>query len=506
MRAEGSFLHRTFSGPFSGLLLGPGFWLAVAVVAGTAIRLPQMVHPATGPYAFRLAQTVFGVREYARDGVDLSRLPLPVFGVADNVPFEFPLFQGLARELMRLGPDATTATRLAGLISFQVAVLLWGALLYRWVGAWAAVGTAVLMEFLPFGLLWGGSPLIDFFSVALGLAMVLALDRWLRGGSWLFLALGSLAASTVFLVKVTTVPVAGLLLLVSVALVVADRGWRTSWRRIVAALALGPGLALVPFAIWTRYADGVKADSPATTFLTSNALLEWNFGTWSQRTDPEIWQVLAQRVSHEIAGVGLVALAAALVAGLVFGDLRHRVVLVGLVLGTLAPVLIFLNLYAVHSYYLIAVFPLLCAIPAVGLAALGARFGRPVAVPATVVGAALIATTAWLPLGNADVSAMRSPGPVPALSTQLARVTPTDAGIVLVGCDWDPTYLYEADRTGLMFRDQTPAEAWAENDIEDYGFIARCDPSVDPAPFMPAGYGVERSDEANVFRIVASKS
>ena len=65
--------------------------------------------------------------------------------------------------------------------------------------------------------------------------------------------------------------------------------------------------------------------------------------------------MIATRVAHEIAGFGLLSLAPGDRAG---GRLRHapamRVVLAGVVLGALAPVLIFYNLYVVHSYYLIS--------------------------------------------------------------------------------------------------------------------------------------------------------
>lgn len=489
--------------PVRAFLTRPGFWLAAALVVGTLVRLPQLFYPATGPYAFRLAQTAMGVREFARHGVDLSTSPLPVFGVADNVPFEFPLFQAIARELMRLGPDATEATRLAGLVSFQVVAVLWFVLLRRWVGPWVAVGAVVLLQFLPFGLLWGGAPLIDFFSVALGLGMVLALDSWMRGRAWPFLVVGAGLAWVLFLVKVTTVPASGILLLTAVVLVLVERGWRVSWRRILAALAVGPGLALVPLLLWTRHTDDVKAVSPATRFLTSGELTQWNFGTREQRTSSVIWSDLAQRVSNEIAGVGLLSLGVAILLVAVLGEAHQRVVMAGLVVGVLAPVLIFFNLYAVHTYYLTAVYPLLCAIPVLGVVTLAERFGSPrVVLPATLAMAVLLLTTWALPLGRSDLSFLRHEAPIEPLSARLLQVTPPDSEIVLIGCDWNPQFLYEADRTGLMFRQQTPAQAWAENDIDDYGFIAKCNDKVDPVSFLPAGYGVRPTRAPDVYRIV----
>jgi hypothetical protein len=471
---------------------------------GTLVRVPQLFQEATTSYAFRLAQTAMNTQGFADHGVDLRRSPLPVFGVADDVPFEFPLFQALAREVMRLGLDATSATRFVGLVSFQVVVLLWGVQLGRWIGAWAGVATAVLLELLPFGLLWGAAPLIDFFSVAVGLAMVLALERFMRAGSWAWLVAGAVAASLLFVVKVTTVPALGILLLVAIALLVVDVGLAVSWRRIVIALVVGPGLALLSLVLWTRHADAVKEASSATTFLTSYALHEWTFGTWAQRSDSAIWDLMFARVSGEMVGVWAVSLVLGLALALVLGDARHRIVVVGMALAAVAPVATFLNLYWRHDYYLSAVYPVICAIPVVGVAALAARHPRPrVVVPVAVVTAALMVSSVTTHEGKEALELARDPGPVRVLSHRLARVTPADAKVVVVGCDWNPTILYEAHRTGLMFRSDTRASrAWTENDIHDYDFIARCYPTLNPRSFLPPGYGVRPSGARDVFRIV----
>ena len=187
-------------------------WCLLVAIVGTAIRLPQTRHPLSGDYAFRLTQTAFPVREYAEHGIQLFKVPLPVFGNADNVPFEFPLFQVLARELMHLGISDGTATRLMGLLSFQAAAVLWWTLLRRWHSTRLAFLTLALAELLPFGLHWGATALIDFFSVALGLALVLCVDTWLREPERLrlvTLGLAVVSAWLLFLVKVTTVPAIG---------------------------------------------------------------------------------------------------------------------------------------------------------------------------------------------------------------------------------------------------------------------------------------------------------
>ena len=59
-----------------------------------------------------------------------------------------------------------------------------------------------------------------------------------------------------------------------------------------------PGL--VAAGLWTHYADGVKHRQPLARFLESSALWDWNFGTADQRTDPEPYRVIGERVGTEV--------------------------------------------------------------------------------------------------------------------------------------------------------------------------------------------------------------
>lgn len=486
------------------------FWCLLIVGIGTAAHLPQVLHSLSGAYAFRLTQTAFPVREFAEHGVQLFRVPLPVFGDADNVPFEFPLFQVMARELMHLGITDSTATRLMGLLSFQCAAALWWLLLRRWSGPRLAFVTLLLMQVLPFGLHWGAAALIDFFSVALGLALVLFVDRWLRAsGRRGLLALGLCVVFSwlLFVVKATTVPVIGVLLLVAIAMAMLDLGWGPVWRRALVALVAGPGTALIPLMLWTRHADQAKADSAATEFLTSENVQEFMFG--GSRTTAAHWSVIGDRISGEIAGWMLLPIVLGVGLAAVAGSARIRVLVVGLVLGALAPVLIVFNLYYVHSYYLMAIYPLLVALGAVAPVMLSEMLPRRawlnLIIPAALV-ATQLQTTMNDPLGRADIVDFTTGTRDSGLALGIARLTPADARIVMVGCDWDPQILYLAHRTGLMFRQsgQDVAQVWRENDIRDYGFVAHCG-NARIGPYIPEGYRWTPTRVEGLYRIESTR-
>jgi hypothetical protein len=64
-----------------------------------------------------------------------------------------------------------------------------------------------------------------------------------------------------------------------------------------------------------------------------------------------------------------------------------------------------------------------------------------------------IIALAWTsPLGQLYEANIRSRFNPPALSRELSLGTPRSAGIIVVGCDWDPTVLFYAKRRGLMLR------------------------------------------------------
>jgi hypothetical protein len=482
----------------------PGTWCLVIVVAGTLARLGQVAHSVLGDHAFRQAQTAFTVREYAAHGVDLLSSPVPVFGAHSNVLMEFPLFQALASLLVPWGLADSTATRLTGLLSFQAAGILWYLLLRRWHGPQLALLTLVMYEVTPFGLHWGASALIDFFSVMLGFAMVLALDHWFTERSVWGLAAGVLAAWALFLVKVTTVPTMGMLLLLSAALFVQRVGWRGAWRRVLSGLLLAPGTALVPLLAWTSYADSVKERSVFTEFLTSRALFTWNFGTVAERLDGPSLLTVGHRIGQEITGLGmLTTLGVVLVTGWL-GDRVVRTLIAGLLLAALAGPAVFFHLYVMHSYYLIALYPVLVTIAplamvTVGKALLATSWLRRTS--QALVCVLLLAVMAFSSRGSGDVADLLFDLPPDPLAVALGSETPAGARIVMVGCDWNPQVLYAARRTGLMLRDQPSVAMWTGERIGRYAYLARCSPEVDPVPYLPAGYTVVTTRHPDVFAI-----
>jgi hypothetical protein len=481
-------------------------WLIGAIVAlGTIVRIPQLFHSLAEAYSFRQTQTAFTVREYAEHGINLLTTPLPVFGPDSSVPMEFPLFQGIASLFASAGMPADMASRTLGLISFQAAAVLLALLLLRWHGRTVAVVGVALFEFLPYGLLWGASSLIDFMSVALSLLMVLGLERWFNRGSVWWLVAGSVGAIAGFLVKVTTVPSWGFLVLVSAILVIRRFGWAKSWRRLVVGLLVGPGVGFAAAIAWTLYADRVKLGLELTSYLTSSNLRSWNFGTLLQRLDPETYRLILDRIAQEIAGFGLIGLLVALAAVIFQRRVDDRITTLGWLAVAVSGPLVFVNLYYVHSYYLIAIYPAIVAAIAIGgvwlLRLLPVQRWQQRAVAAVAV-LLLLVSTAGSPLGRDDVMQWATNAATPALSNFLLAETQPDDLIILTGCNWDPSFLFYAHRDGVMFWIGDPQTFWADHDIADYQWLYSCDGLVEADAYLPAGWGLDRQENGQFYRVV----
>ena len=76
--------------------------LAAATFA-LLLRIPTLSLPLVEAHAFRQTQTAWTAVIYHREGINLFQTPMPTLGPPWVVPFEFPLFQGIAAVAMDLG-------------------------------------------------------------------------------------------------------------------------------------------------------------------------------------------------------------------------------------------------------------------------------------------------------------------------------------------------------------------------------------------------------------------
>lgn len=427
-------------------------WCRLTVAAGIALsvvpRLANLGAPLLERYDFRQAQTALTVQAYVQQGFAVLHYETPLFGPPWQVPFEFPLFQLSAGVVARgLGLDVDLACHLAALGWFYASCGLLLALLARHTSFLLAAVSVLFYVFSPFSVVWSRAAVIDYASVSCALAGLLFVTSWSRRPS-LPSAIGAIAAgSLAAMVKITTLPIVALPLL----LLVADVVRRDRSPRVIAtaiALILLPFLAGEGWIVWT---DSIKGANPATVSLTTRALSTWVFGTISERLTPAIWLALGERVTLWLLPGAMAALPLAALTCLRRSG-PERTILLCAISGTLVPVLVFFNLYAVHEYYLIAITPGLAVLGAMGLLEVSTwRLpAKGIALPL------LVAILLWS--GRAGLAyveptlAVTHDVPLAVLGRIVRANTAPDQWIMVQGDDWSARIPYVSRRRAFMIR------------------------------------------------------
>lgn len=438
-------------------------------------------------YAFRQTQTAYTIREYMAGNWSFNT-PLPTLGPPWNNPYEFPFFQGVAAVFGKIfGVSSDAAGRGTGLLFFLISGVLLAVLIRRWFGSKASIVSLILFQFTPYALQWGASSLIEFAATAFILASIVCIDTFARNRSWLLLILATVFLSLGFSIKITTAFAWSLVFLVAATGLAWKR--RPSWSTLIIG-AVPLAVALTLGMAWTRYADSIKDLNPIGTYLTSSSLQQWNFGTFLQRTNIDQWERILERLPS--MGANLFIFIALAIVALWRMKLDVRVIAL-LSVSIIAP-LTFFNLYVVHSYYLAAIFPAYVAILGIGIsvtAGLVVHRIYSVVIPLFLTAALIL--LAWTSVEGRNIASIISTdGEFPLISLAISESVPPDAGVIVVGCDWDPTPLYYAERRGMTippwYYEGVPVE-WVGNELT---YLAFCGEQYsvsdgDPGTVLPVG-------------------
>ena len=458
-------------------------WAVIAtVVLGSLAHSIKLGNTLNEIHAFRQTQTAWTIREFMSGNWDILS-PLPILGPPWNLPFEFPLFQAFAAVLgnaFSLQPDFVA--RLAGLITFQVSAILLTVLLSRWFSRKSALIALILFQFLPFGIQWGPSSLIEYTAIALLLGAVVCADNFSKGKSPVFyIFLSTLLLSLAFMVKGTTAIAWSLVFLAAILtpLPTLPSTWR--WKLPAATLPLATGL--VAGLLWTQFAEVERAKNPIAAELGAAALREWYFGTVEQRLNPDSWIIIFSRLptlGFSLAGFIIILLLAGTAQ-------RWSLRLLGLVSVPVIAIGVFFNLYIVHDYYLNAVYPALVSLIAIAVVFVQNR----IADSRARIGFITVATVGILgiswttPEGAKLAEIARNATYNPSISKIIQEEVPEGEAVLISGCDWDPTPLYYAERRGIMlpgwFQGEIPLE-WIGR---EFNYIAFCGGAGDPATGDP---------------------
>jgi len=431
----------------------------IVLVANFLMRFNRLGDPLVGFYEFRTTQTAWGIRSLSESTLNPLLAEMPTLGPPWKVPFEFPLFQLLAAILVRLRLfEIDQAGRFIASVSFLVI----GFLVYR-IGCnihGRGVGLAgcILTVFSAFGLLVGSEVLIDGFALV--------------GALWAFSIIISLRVEnfhfwSIFVMSLTTL-VSGLVKLnttviwVLGAIVFLVVGSQLDLRRrlwVIAALFA----SLIPSFIWTSYADSVKSQGKYTSWLISDRLTEWYFGTLRDRFDFKAISGSLTQFTEASAGGTFVLIVLVFLA---FSRKENRAIALSLLVVLISGPLMFIRLYLAHTYYWIAVLPAAVLLACIGLAnlvdLLKKQFEFRLTPTILFVTAILIFSSYLSKTGVYYTDLFLYRRPVPDVAAVIIDETEPDDLLIVIGDDWSPATHFYSNRRGLALRQDSPKPEAAE--------------------------------------------
>jgi 4-amino-4-deoxy-L-arabinose transferase-like glycosyltransferase len=434
-------------GPLEALL-----WvcLAVALVHAIYYLVLGLNNPALDQYNFRQTQTALTAYWFWREGLKLA-YETPVVGYPWSVPFELPVYQALVALLRLFGVPIDAGGRLAN-FAFTVATLypLW--LVTRSLGlnriAWLV--TAVLYLGAPLYTYWGRTVMIESTAVFFAVFMVAMTARFMEVPRWRTWLAAFAFASLAVLTKATTFPAYAL----AAGILVLAKAWPGFRQAPGLAALIRPAAALAALVaalavgfMWVWWTDQVKLANPIGAYLTSAATAAFTLGTWAERISAEFWvKAIVARTLPDIFGPGAILAVVGAAAALQSG--RHRVAMMASLAAFLVPLLLFTNLYYVHSYYPTANALLAIAAVAIGIAAIADR-GQPWVAAVVTVGILVTQIAYFQATYDGVIRADFREAPEFVIAEAAKRYVGRKDALLVLGRDWSSAIPYYSRRKSL---------------------------------------------------------
>tara|TARA_B100000927_G_scaffold113045_1_gene91352 strand:- start:40392 stop:42119 length:1728 start_codon:yes stop_codon:yes gene_type:complete len=311
------------------------------VLATFVLNFQSFKAPLIYSHAFRQTQNAISSRYMADNNISVLN-PLPHIGLSTNAPFEFPFLQILSSILQKFGVSEIFALRPLSWIIF----IIFGLTVYFYVLSKTQndkFGNYLLIVFTfhPLFYQYSNTFMIEFIPHIFGFAALKYFNDRNKKYSAIFLSLSLLS-------KITT----GLVYFFLVFLVDYSKNSNKRLNFFLKRDQIFFYLTtVVPILIWLVVEEIVKNSSKFTIWLKGSTMRNWNFGTIDQYKDIDLYIIISKRVLENL-GLLYPNYLIGLTIFLVLIYIERKLFVLFLV-----P-FIFLNLYLVHDYYLLGIFPL----------------------------------------------------------------------------------------------------------------------------------------------------
>lgn len=448
--------------------------LVISVVFSFAIRIPSLYYTS---YWWRAIQTEMTAYWFTEEGIDFLNYQTPLFGPPWQIPLEFPLFQATAAALVKLGFVGSIgfASRITALTFFYLSALFLY-LVCKEIFQEISINLAVISIYLwlPYNIYFSTETLIDYLALALAFGYFYFILLRIRSRSpILSTIIGTLLGSLSILVKPNTAPIVA----ISIIAFVLNNLLLGVKNNIIKPFSLQEFakhllkhwdywfslvvLAIIPLLagfLWTRHSDYIKDSSIFTQWLTSKALISWNFGTWELRSNPLIWIVYIFQIQrfllpHGLFFFGILGfyIAAKESFKLKGGEINLFVTSVGI--SAIVVFVIFLNLYR-HEYYYISLSASTSILAGYGVV----RFLQTKQASRYITGIFIVWAIPFLLLSAKDyltfrdiaISETQKMQNSIRWSKEVQHYIPANKWVISIQYDWDPIYTYALGRKVMI--------------------------------------------------------
>jgi Dolichyl-phosphate-mannose-protein mannosyltransferase len=332
------------------------FWIIVMLYGPWAIwaRTYFLNNALLEPHPWRQTQTALTILQLFEKSASVWDYRSPLEGMLWNNVYEFPMYQWVVTQVMRMGIPLEVAARAVTLVSFALGAVFAFLLVKEFFGGRVAKWFLLIYWVNPFGVIFSRVCLIDFFALAGTLGSVYALVK-IRSGKnramdWSLFALGGIAGG---LAKIN-------IWFFITAAVLGVMVWESLQNKNRAKWQLGVSIVLflqVALIVTWNFHRSHHLHSPADT--------PWLIGEFHHRF--ELWRWKKILWDFLVRSVFFDWLTIPFLFGSVILFKKSRV-LFGVCFGVvLCHTLIFFQVQTYHDYYLISSLPYLFTATALGM-------------------------------------------------------------------------------------------------------------------------------------------
>ena len=406
-------------------------------------------YPIIDLFGFRQAQTAITSYWFIEEGYKFNYIT-PVLGPPWSIPFEFPIYQYLVSFTQKVsGLTLDQSGRFVSILFYYVSAtvlfFVFRALKFTTIQSYVPV---ILFLGSPFYLFWSRTFMIESTAIAFGLFSVLFFIKSNNSYKHKYVALAILFGVLSALTKITTFGI--FLTFISIIFIMnyfesRRHALNISYRKLFVTIVPIIVVPLLVAMIWNNYADFLKSQNPLASFIVSENLFKWNFGTIEMKLALKTWLAVFSRGELIMGSTGFIVL------GFVsFISKKVSWISLAAIASFLIGPIVFTNLYVVHEYYFYANGLFLLLFISGGIIALLEY--RYVFTSIGIV--LLILIVMQYKYHTTYPSAIKQSQHSSLVKVGLAVKAKTKSSdiIIVYGHDWDSTIPYYAQRKAIMDR------------------------------------------------------